>query len=62
VDSLVLFNLNVTWQYKDIEINGRIKNLTNERYAGFYGVSPTAGYYQYPQPERNYEAGVTYRF
>ncbi len=62
VDSLVLFNLNLTWQYRGVEISGRIKNLTNERYAGFYGVSPTAGYYQYPQPERNYEAGVVYRF
>lgn len=62
VDSLVLFNLNLTWQYKGVELNGRIKNLTNERYAGLYGLSPTAGYYQYPQPGRNYEAGIAYRF
>lgn len=59
---LVLFNLNLTWQYQAVEISGRIKNLTNERYAGLYGLSPTAGNYQYPQPERNYEASITYRF
>lgn len=62
VDPLVLFNLNVTWEYQGVEVTGRIKNLTNERYAGLQGVSPTAGYYQYPQPERNYEASITYRF
>lgn len=62
IDPVVVFNLNVTWQYQNVEIGGRIKNLTNERYAGFQAVSPTAGYYQYPQPERNYEASVTYRF
>ncbi|WP_062064276.1 TonB-dependent receptor [Cellvibrio sp. OA-2007] len=59
---LVLFNLNLTWQYEAVELTGRIKNLTNERYAGLYGLSPTAGYYQYPQPERNYQASITYRF
>jgi iron complex outermembrane recepter protein len=62
VDALVVFNLNVTWQYQGFELSGRINNLTNETYAGFYGLSPTAGKYQYPQPERNYEAGITYRF
>ncbi|MEN0037886.1 MAG: TonB-dependent receptor [Cellvibrio sp.] len=62
IDPVVLFNLNVSWQYQGVEIGGRIKNLTNEQYAGFQAVSPTAGYYQYPQPERNYEASITYRF
>lgn len=62
IDPLVLFNLNVTWEYQGVELAGRIKNLTSERYAGFQGVSPTAGYYQYPQPERNYEASISYRF
>jgi iron complex outermembrane receptor protein len=62
IDPVVLFNLNVSWQYQNVEIGGRIKNLTNEQYAGFQAVSPTAGYYQYPQPERNYEMSVTYRF
>lgn len=61
-DPIVLFNLSAAWQYQAFELAGRIKNLTNERYAGFYGVSPTAGLYQYPQPERNYEASITYRF
>lgn len=62
VEPLVLFNLNVAWHYQNIELNGRIKNLTNESYAGLQAVSPTAGYYQYPQPGRNYEASITYRF
>jgi iron complex outermembrane receptor protein len=62
IDPVVLFNLNVTWEYQGVELAGRIKNLTSERYAGFQGVSPTAGYYQYPQPERNYEASINYRF
>lgn len=62
VDPVVLFNLNVTWQYRGLELGGRIKNITDEQYAGLYGVSPTAGFYQYPQPGRNYEASITYRF
>lgn len=62
IDPLVLFNLNVTWQYRNLELGGRIKNITNEHYAGFQGVSPTSGYYQYPQPERNYEASISYSF
>ena len=52
-----LFNLNVIWEYKQVELSGRINNLTNERYAGLQ-----ASWGQYPQPERNYEASVTYRF
>lgn len=62
IDPVVLFNLNVSWEYQGVELAGRIKNLTSERYAGLQGVSPTAGYYQYPQPERNYEASISYRF
>jgi len=54
---LQLFNLNVIWEYKQLEVAGRIKNLTNERYAGWQSSRG-----QYPQPERNYEASVTYRF
>lgn len=61
-DAIVLFNLSAAWQYQAFEVAGRIKNLTNERYAGFYGLSPSVGFYQYPQPERNYEASITYRF
>ena len=52
-----LFDINVTWTYRQLEVAGRIKNLTNERYAGLQ-----ASWGQYPQPERNYEASVTYRF
>lgn len=57
VSALQLFNLNVIWEYKQLELAGRIKNLTNERYAGLQ-----ASWGQYPQPERNYEASITYRF
>lgn len=57
VRALQLFNLNVVWEYKQLELAGRIKNLTNERYAGWQSSGG-----QYPQPERNYEASITYRF
>lgn len=55
--SLVVFNLGALYTYKQLEFSGRINNLTNELYAGLH-----ATWGQYPQPERNYEAGVTYRF
>ena len=57
VSSLQLFNLNVIWEYKQVELAGRIDNLTNERYAGWQSSRG-----QYPQPERNYQASITYRF
>lgn len=57
IDPLQLFNLNFIWEDKQVELAVRIKNITNERYAGYQ-----ASWGQYPQPERNYEAGVTYRF
>ncbi|MGV8838592.1 TonB-dependent receptor domain-containing protein, partial [Cellvibrio sp.] len=58
-----LFNLNVIWQVAQVEIAGRIKNVTNERHSGFQGYSSRqAAKYYYPQPERNYEASITYRF
>ncbi|HSC67955.1 MAG TPA: TonB-dependent receptor [Cellvibrio sp.] len=57
ISPLQLFNLNVIWEYKNLELGGRIKNLTNERYAG---LQSSRG--QYPQPERNYEASISYRF
>lgn len=58
-----LFNLNVIWQVAQVEIAGRIKNITNERYSGLQGYSSwQAAKYYYPQPERNYEASITYRF
>jgi iron complex outermembrane receptor protein len=54
---LVVFNLGTIYTYKQLEFSGRINNLTNELYAGLH-----ATWGQYPQPERNYEASVTYRF
>ncbi len=57
VSSLQLFNLNVIWEYKQVELAGRIDNLTNERYAGWQSSRG-----QYPQPERAYEVNVTYNF
>lgn len=58
-----LFNLNVIWQVAQVEIAGRVKNITNERYSGLQGYSSwQAAKYYYPQPERNYEASISYRF
>lgn len=57
LDALTVFNLAATYNYRSLELSGRINNITNELYAGYHSV-----WGQYPQPERNYEAGITYRF
>lgn len=62
VDALVLFNFNVIWQVAGVEVSGRVKNITNENYAGLQGVTSTGNYYQYPQPGRNYEMSISYSF
>lgn len=63
VEPVQLFNVNVIWQIDQVEVAGRIKNITNERYSGLQGYSSWQGEkYYYPQPERNYEASITYRF
>ncbi len=54
---LTVFNLAAVYSYRHIEVSGRINNITNELYAGYH-----ASWGQYPQPERNYAASVTYRF
>jgi iron complex outermembrane receptor protein len=55
--ALVVFNMAVAFQYKKLELGARINNITNELYAGLH-----AAWGQYPQPERNYEASISYRF
>ncbi len=62
VEALTLFNFNILWDIKDIELGFRVKNITNEKYADFNGYSISGKLYQYPQPERNYSAHVSYRF
>lgn len=62
IPSITVFNANVLWSIQDLELGVRVKNLTNETYSDYQGYSPWSGNYQYPQPERNYEASVTYRF
>lgn len=57
VDAVTLFGANVLWNFKDIEVGARVKNITNERYSESRGL-----YGQYPQPERAYDAHITYRF
>jgi iron complex outermembrane receptor protein len=57
VDAVTVFNFNILWDIKDIELGLRVKNITNEKYADYQSV-----YGQYPQPERAYSAHVTYRF
>ncbi|PUA29626.1 MAG: hypothetical protein B0W54_03370 [Cellvibrio sp. 79] len=54
---LTVFNLAGVYTYRQLEISGRINNITNELYAGYHST-----WGQYPQPERNYEASITYRF
>lgn len=55
--ALTVFNLAAVYYLGDLEFTGRINNLTNELYAGYHSL-----WGQYPQPERNYEAGISYRF
>lgn len=63
VDPVYIFNLNVVWEYRQLEVAGRIKNITDEHYAGLQGYSAFSGArYRYPQPARNYEASISYRF
>ncbi len=57
LDALTVFNLATVYSYHHLELSARINNLTNELYAGYHSV-----WGQYPQPERNYQASVTYRF
>jgi iron complex outermembrane recepter protein len=62
VNSVVTFDANLGWAYKSVDLSARVKNMTNERYAGL-NLSYGGGYYvQYPQPERAYEVSVAYRF
>lgn len=57
LDPLTVFNLAAVYNYRQLELSARINNITNELYAGYHSV-----WGQYPQPERNYQASVTYRF
>ena len=57
VDSVTLFNANILWSFKGIELGARVKNITNEHYSDSRGL-----YGQYPQPERAYDAHISYRF
>ncbi len=62
VKSVVTFDANLNWAHKNVDLSARVKNITNERYAGL-NLSYGGGYYvQYPQPERIYEVSVAYRF
>ena len=57
IDPVTLFNANILWSFKGVELGARVKNITNEKYSDSRGL-----YGQYPQPERAYDAHVTYRF
>lgn len=57
LDSLVVFNASVIYVYDEWDFGARINNITNELYAGL-----NTAWGQYPQPERNYAASVSYRF
>ncbi|RZA03107.1 MAG: TonB-dependent receptor [Moraxellaceae bacterium] len=62
VDSLNLFNFNILWDIQAFELGFRIKNITAEKYADLNGISSLGQAYQYPQPERAYNAHISYRF
>lgn len=57
LNPLTVFNVTATYSYRQLEVSARLNNITNELYSGYHSV-----WGQYPQPERNYEASITYRF
>jgi iron complex outermembrane receptor protein len=57
LDQLTVFNLAAVYSFRQLEVSARLNNITNELYAGYHSV-----WGQYPQPERNYQASITYRF
>ncbi|HWV16791.1 MAG TPA: TonB-dependent receptor [Cellvibrio sp.] len=57
IDALTLFNFNILWEIKDVELGFRIKNITAEKYADYESVNG-----QYPQPGRTYNAHISYSF
>lgn len=61
LDATTLFNVNLLWDIKDLEVGFLVKNVTNEHYADYQGTS-FGKTYLYPQPGRNYTAHVAYRF
>jgi len=62
VNALTLFNFNILWDIKDIELGFRVKNITGEKYADYNIISSSGGLYEYPQPGRTYSAHISYRF
>lgn len=54
---LTVFNLAAVYSYRQLELSARLNNITNELYAGYHSI-----WGQYPQPERNGQVSVTYRF
>lgn len=61
IDPVTLFNFNLIWDVKGAELGFRVKNITGEQYADYQGANGK-GVYLYPQPERGYDAHITYRF
>jgi len=57
LDALKLFNLNILWTHKNLELGLRVKNITGEEYADYHGV-----WGQYPQAGRTYYAHLGYSF
>lgn len=57
LDPLTVFNLAAVYSYRQLELSARLNNITNELYAGYHSI-----WGQYPQPERNGQVSVTYRF
>lgn len=55
--AVTLFNVNLLWDIKNIEVGFRVKNITSEKYSDYQSI-----YYQYPQPGRTYSAHIGYNF
>ncbi len=63
IGSTTVYNAGIAYQYKAWEVNFRINNLADEKYADFVtNNGPPAGAVYQPSPERNFTLTAGYRF
>lgn len=63
VKDVTLLNANIIWALvENVELGLRVKNITDETYSDYQGVSAFSGNYQYPQPGRTWNASVSWYF
>ncbi len=61
MDEYVTVDTNISREFKDLNAFFTINNIFNERYSE-YGVKSGSLRFYYPSPERNFVAGISYKF